>query len=124
MRRLWLPILTGLAVAAAALGAQAQDYPTRQITLIAPWPAGGALPRGRAAPLGSARQVGRGGEQAGRGLGDRHGRRRQGGARRLYHSYGWQRIARHQRHYVPEAALRTGQGVSAAGDCAQEPVRG
>jgi tripartite-type tricarboxylate transporter receptor subunit TctC len=43
MRRLLLPILTGLAVAAAALGAQAQDYPTRQITLIAPWPAGGAV---------------------------------------------------------------------------------
>jgi hypothetical protein len=29
MRRLLLPILTGLAVAAAALGAQAQDYPTQ-----------------------------------------------------------------------------------------------
>ena len=43
MRRLLLPILTGLAVAAAALGARAQDYPTRQITLIAPWPAGGAV---------------------------------------------------------------------------------
>jgi tripartite-type tricarboxylate transporter receptor subunit TctC len=43
MRRLLLPVLTGLAVAAAALGAQAQDYPTRQITLIAPWPAGGAV---------------------------------------------------------------------------------
>src|SRR5262252_8093256 len=43
MRRFLLPILTGLAVAAAALGAQAQEYPTRQITLIAPWPAGGAV---------------------------------------------------------------------------------
>jgi tripartite-type tricarboxylate transporter receptor subunit TctC len=43
VRRFLLPILTGLAVAAAALGAQAQDYPTRQITLIAPWPAGGAV---------------------------------------------------------------------------------
>jgi tripartite-type tricarboxylate transporter receptor subunit TctC len=43
MRRSLLPILTALAVAATALGAQAQDYPTRQITLIAPWPAGGAV---------------------------------------------------------------------------------
>src|SRR6476619_4633769 len=43
MRRWLLPILTALAVAATALGAQAQDYPTRQITLIAPWPAGGAV---------------------------------------------------------------------------------
>ncbi|TMJ81280.1 MAG: tripartite tricarboxylate transporter substrate binding protein [Alphaproteobacteria bacterium] len=43
MRRVLLPMLTGLAVAATALGAQAQEYPTRQITLIAPWPAGGAV---------------------------------------------------------------------------------
>jgi len=58
MRRLLLPILTGLAVAAAALGAQAQDYPTRQITLIAPWPAGGAvdaLCRAVAPPLSASR---------------------------------------------------------------------
>src|SRR5438067_7776777 len=27
----------------AALSARAQEYPTRQITLIAPWPAGGAV---------------------------------------------------------------------------------
>jgi len=43
MRRWLSPILTALAVVATALGAQAQDYPTRQITLIAPWPAGGAV---------------------------------------------------------------------------------
>jgi tripartite-type tricarboxylate transporter receptor subunit TctC len=43
MKRFLLPVVTGLAVAAAALGAQAQEYPTRQITLIAPWPAGGAV---------------------------------------------------------------------------------
>src|SRR5436190_2946843 len=43
MRRVLLPMLTGLAVAATALDAQAQEYPTRQITLIAPWPAGGAV---------------------------------------------------------------------------------
>ena len=43
MERFSALLLTGLAVAAAALGAQAQDYPTRQITLIAPWPAGGAV---------------------------------------------------------------------------------
>src|SRR5262249_13726919 len=43
MRRYCLAILAGLAVAAAASTAQAQDYPTRQITLIAPWPAGGAV---------------------------------------------------------------------------------
>ena len=43
MERFSALLLTGLAVAAAALGAQAQEYPTRQITLIAPWPAGGAV---------------------------------------------------------------------------------
>ena len=43
MRRYCLAILAGLAVGAAAPIAQAQDYPTRQITLIAPWPAGGAV---------------------------------------------------------------------------------
>jgi tripartite-type tricarboxylate transporter receptor subunit TctC len=43
MKRYCLPILAGVAVAAAASIAQAQDYPTRQITLIAPWPAGGAV---------------------------------------------------------------------------------
>src|SRR5262245_37662567 len=43
MRRYCLAILAGLAVAAAAPIAQAQDYPSRQITLIAPWPAGGAV---------------------------------------------------------------------------------
>jgi tripartite-type tricarboxylate transporter receptor subunit TctC len=42
MKRFSALLLAGLAVAAAA-GAQAQDYPTRQITLIAPWPAGGAV---------------------------------------------------------------------------------
>jgi len=43
MKHYCLPILAGVAVAAAASMAQAQDYPTRQITLIAPWPAGGAV---------------------------------------------------------------------------------
>jgi tripartite-type tricarboxylate transporter receptor subunit TctC len=43
MKRFCLPVLAGLAIAAAASMAQAQDYPTRQITLIAPWPAGGAV---------------------------------------------------------------------------------
>src|SRR6516165_12678220 len=43
MRRYCLAILAGLTVAAAAPVAHAQDYPARQITLIAPWPAGGAV---------------------------------------------------------------------------------
>ena len=43
MKHYCLPILAGVAIAAAASMAQAQDYPTRQITLIAPWPAGGAV---------------------------------------------------------------------------------
>jgi tripartite-type tricarboxylate transporter receptor subunit TctC len=43
MKRFLLPALAGLAVAPAASVAPAQDYPTRQITLIAPWPAGGAV---------------------------------------------------------------------------------
>src|SRR5262249_21591899 len=43
MRRYCLAILAGLAIAAAASIAQAQDYPARQVTLIAPWPAGGAV---------------------------------------------------------------------------------
>src|SRR5499426_1857587 len=40
MKRFSLLLLAGLAV---SLPAAAQDYPTRQITLIAPWPAGGAV---------------------------------------------------------------------------------
>jgi tripartite-type tricarboxylate transporter receptor subunit TctC len=39
-------VIAGLAVAAAwplLARAQEQDYPTRQITLIAPWPAGGSI---------------------------------------------------------------------------------
>jgi tripartite-type tricarboxylate transporter receptor subunit TctC len=43
MKRVLLPVLAGVAIAAAASSAQAQEYPTRQITLIAPWPAGGAV---------------------------------------------------------------------------------
>jgi tripartite-type tricarboxylate transporter receptor subunit TctC len=42
-----LPMLAALAVSALGLlpaaMARAQDYPSRQITLIAPWPAGGAI---------------------------------------------------------------------------------
>ncbi|HEY6995751.1 MAG TPA: tripartite tricarboxylate transporter substrate binding protein [Xanthobacteraceae bacterium] len=40
MKRFFVLLLAGLAV---NLPAAAQDYPTRQITLIAPWPAGGAV---------------------------------------------------------------------------------
>jgi tripartite-type tricarboxylate transporter receptor subunit TctC len=44
MKRVSMLLLTGLAaVLWAAPPARAQDYPTRQITLIAPWPAGGAV---------------------------------------------------------------------------------
>jgi tripartite-type tricarboxylate transporter receptor subunit TctC len=43
MRSFLLPVLASLAVTAAASSAPAQEYPTRQITLIAPWPAGGAV---------------------------------------------------------------------------------
>jgi tripartite-type tricarboxylate transporter receptor subunit TctC len=44
MKRFWLLVVAGLAVGATtALPARAQDFPTRQITLIAPWPAGGAV---------------------------------------------------------------------------------
>jgi tripartite-type tricarboxylate transporter receptor subunit TctC len=44
MTRLFLLLLAGLAASFAAMPiARAQDYPTRQITLIAPWPAGGAV---------------------------------------------------------------------------------
>ncbi len=48
MKRFSLLVLAGL-LAGFAMGpqaaptARAQDYPTRQITLIAPWPAGGAI---------------------------------------------------------------------------------
>jgi len=39
-----LPVLAGLlAILQTAAIGRAQDYPTRQITLIAPWPAGGAV---------------------------------------------------------------------------------
>jgi tripartite-type tricarboxylate transporter receptor subunit TctC len=51
--RFLLPVLIGL-LAILQPTAHAQDYPTRQITLIAPWPAGGAvdaLCRAVAAPL-------------------------------------------------------------------------
>jgi tripartite-type tricarboxylate transporter receptor subunit TctC len=40
-RILWL-VIAGLFTVLTA-GANAQDYPTKQITLIAPWPAGGAV---------------------------------------------------------------------------------
>jgi tripartite-type tricarboxylate transporter receptor subunit TctC len=44
MKRFSILVLAGLAAGVSALQiAQAQDYPTRQITLIAPWPAGGAI---------------------------------------------------------------------------------
>jgi tripartite-type tricarboxylate transporter receptor subunit TctC len=44
MKRLSVLLLAGLAAGFAATPlARAQDYPTRQITLIAPWPAGGAV---------------------------------------------------------------------------------
>ena len=44
MKRLSVLLLAGLAAGLFAMAsARAQDYPTRQITLIAPWPAGGAV---------------------------------------------------------------------------------
>ena len=46
MRRTFclLPVLAGVVASLQAVPAvHAQDYPTRQITLIAPWPAGGAV---------------------------------------------------------------------------------
>src|SRR5947209_6633228 len=44
LRRIALLALAGLAVNLhSAPLARAQDYPARQITLIAPWPAGGAV---------------------------------------------------------------------------------
>ena len=43
MKRLSLLLVAGLAVSLTASIARAQDYPSRQITLIAPWPAGGAV---------------------------------------------------------------------------------
>jgi len=44
MTRSSLLLLAGLAAALVApMPAPAQDYPARQITLIAPWPAGGAV---------------------------------------------------------------------------------
>ena len=42
--RFGVPAIVGLILAAQAVPlAQAQDYPTRPVTLIAPWPAGGAI---------------------------------------------------------------------------------
>lgn len=44
MKRFSLLVLAGLAASLSLVPtARAQDYPTRQITLIAPWPAGGAV---------------------------------------------------------------------------------
>ena len=44
MKRLALLVLAGLAIGVpTATSAWAQEFPTRQITLIAPWPAGGAV---------------------------------------------------------------------------------
>src|SRR3954469_11976561 len=44
MKRLALLVLAGLAIAVpTATSAWAQEFPTRQVTLIAPWPAGGAV---------------------------------------------------------------------------------
>src|SRR5262249_36844734 len=38
------PAIAGLILAAPTVAlAQAQDYPTRPVTLVAPWPAGGAI---------------------------------------------------------------------------------
>ena len=50
--RLAVPLIAGLAILAvqASLGARAQDYPTRPITIVVPFPAGGnidAVVRGR-----------------------------------------------------------------------------
>src|SRR6516225_7493279 len=43
MTRFSMLLLAGLAATLSVPAAQAQDYPNRQITLIAPWPAGGAI---------------------------------------------------------------------------------
>src|SRR5262249_58421229 len=44
MKRFSARLLMGLATGpAVSVSAGAQDYPARQITLIAPWPAGGAV---------------------------------------------------------------------------------
>jgi tripartite-type tricarboxylate transporter receptor subunit TctC len=54
MKPVWLAVIAALASLHAGAVARAEDYPTRQITLIAPWPAGGAVDaicRAVAAPL-------------------------------------------------------------------------
>ena len=84
---------------------------------------GRALPRGRAAAVGTPGQIRRGREPAGRGLGDRDGRRRQSRARWLHHRDGRQRIARDQRHHVQEAAVRSGQGFHPDHARRPDPVR-
>jgi tripartite-type tricarboxylate transporter receptor subunit TctC len=43
MKHVSILLLGGLAAVLSAPAARAQDYPNRQITIIAPWPAGGAV---------------------------------------------------------------------------------
>ena len=112
--------LVGGARGAGAGLSLAADHPDRAV-------AGGrrrgcALPRGGAPPVRSARQAGRGREPAGRRLGDRDHGGRQGRARRLHLGDGRQRIARHQRHALQEAPLRSGQGLRAASALRQDSV--
>jgi hypothetical protein len=82
------------------------------------------LPRGRATPLSE--RLGKtvvveNRPGAGSVIGTAAGR--QGIARRLHHGDGRQRLARHQRHHVQEAALRSGQGLHPADARRQDSVR-
>jgi hypothetical protein len=77
VRRIVESLLIAAGLALALAPAHGDNYPSRRITLIAPWPPAGAIDttcRELAPGVGTARSAGRRREQAWRRLDDRHRR--------------------------------------------------
>ena len=110
IRALLVPVVAAVLVSPQLMpAAQSQDYPNRQITIIAPWPAGGAVdPVCRAVAVPLTERLGKSvvvenRPGAGSVIGTAAGAKAAPDGYTLVH--GGQRVTRHPLHHVQEAAL-------------------
>ena len=116
----WLPPRGSPACSQRLPTAQAQDYPTRTVRIIVPFPAGGtadAMPRAVCRlPVAQVEAAGRDRESRRRRRQCRRGGRLQVGARRLHAVVGAAAAAGHQSQPLSQDGLRSAQVPADRGD--------